>query len=126
MVSLSIGILWVHGFWVYYRGYTQSAIHAASVAALTIFGLLIFIDPLFAVLAIAAYICPPVVLYAFGIDLGTGLRQSQPTTDETSADPYVAGDPAVDPEGVNEDSNGDWGDGDTNSDTDGVDTDSDG
>ncbi len=55
----------LYGFWEYYRIYTRSAIHAAAVAALTIFGLLVFIDPLFAVIAIAAYIVPPVVLYVF-------------------------------------------------------------
>lgn len=36
---------WLSGLWVYYRDYTRTAIHAASAAALTAFGLLIFIDP---------------------------------------------------------------------------------
>lgn len=58
------------GFWAYYRRYTNTAIHTATTAALTAFGLLIFIDPSFAWLAIASYLLPPVVLYAIGSDAG--------------------------------------------------------
>ncbi|MEM4782000.1 MAG: hypothetical protein QXG03_10640 [Halalkalicoccus sp.] len=58
------------GFWAYYRRYTTTAIHTAATAALTAFGLLIFIDPAFAWLAIAAYVLPPVILYATGIEVG--------------------------------------------------------
>ena len=58
----------VRGFWEYYRRYTNTAIHAAATAALTAFGLLIFIDASFAWLAIASYLLPPIVLYAIGSD----------------------------------------------------------
>lgn len=56
-------------FWEYYRHYTKTGVHAAATATLTAFGLLIFIDPLFAWLAIASYVLPPIVLYLAGLDL---------------------------------------------------------
>ena len=52
-------------FWGFYRDYTKTAMHTASAAALAIFGLLVFVDPLFALLAIASYVFPPVVLFTF-------------------------------------------------------------
>lgn len=58
------------GFWAYYRRYTTTAIHAAATAALTAFGLLLFIDPAFAWLAIGAYVLPPVILYLTGSAVG--------------------------------------------------------
>lgn len=58
----------VCGFWEYYRRYTTTAVHAAATAALTAFGLLIFIDSRFAWLAIASYVFPPVILYVTGTD----------------------------------------------------------
>ncbi len=58
----------VRDFWEYYRRYTTTAIHAAATAALTAFGLLIFIDSRFAWLAIASYVFPPVIHYVTGTD----------------------------------------------------------
>lgn len=52
------------GFWAYYRGYTNTGIHAAATAALTAFGLLTFVHRWFALVAIAAYVLPPIYLYA--------------------------------------------------------------
>ncbi|WP_253736513.1 hypothetical protein [Halohasta salina] len=111
---------WVSGLWAYYRGYTHSAIHAASAAALTIFGLLVFIDPLFAGVAIAAYVCPPVVLYVLDVDIGTG-------SDTASTDPQRGSDdvPETGPTRGLERARKD-GDTDSDSDTDDGDSDSDG
>lgn len=109
---------WLHGLWAYYRRYTHSAIHTASAAALTAFGLLMFIDPLFAVLAIAAYVCPPIVLYTLDADVGT---DPEPSGTETVAriDSETHGD-------SDSDTDSDSDDGDSDSDSDDDDTDSDG
>ncbi|OIB57098.1 hypothetical protein [Natrialba sp. SSL1] len=50
-------------FWAFYRQYTKTAAHAAAAAGLAIFGLLVFLDPWFAALAVASYVVPPVALY---------------------------------------------------------------
>ena len=60
---LSEGRTWLRGFWSYYRRYTNTAIHTAATAALAIFGILVFVDPWFAAIAIACYVVPPIVLY---------------------------------------------------------------
>jgi len=110
-------IQWLQGLWEYYRGYTHTAVHTASAVALTAFGLLFFVDPLFVVLAIAAYICPPVILYSIGSEVG---RPSDPST----APPVQAG-PGTN-SGSDSDSDSDGDDGDSDSDSDDGDTDSDG
>jgi hypothetical protein len=69
--------------WDYYRRYTDTAIHTAATAALTAFGLLIFIDPSFAWLAIASYVLPPAVLYAIGRDVGTNRSAGDEPSGET-------------------------------------------
>ncbi|AEH37209.1 hypothetical protein [Halopiger xanaduensis] len=51
-------------FWSFYRRYTTTAIHTAATVALAIFGILVFLDPWFAAIAIGSYVVPPVVLYA--------------------------------------------------------------
>ena len=108
---------WLRGLWEYYRGYTQTAIHAIATAALTGFGLLIFIDPLFAILAIASYFCPPIVLYALDSDLG-----KPPTPLENT----VSGANSGADTGSGSDTDSDRDDGDTDSDGADSDTDSDG
>ncbi|WP_247728273.1 hypothetical protein [Halovivax limisalsi] len=50
--------------WSFYRGYVDSPVHALSAALLAIFRILVFVDPLFAILAIAAYVIPPIVLFS--------------------------------------------------------------
>jgi hypothetical protein len=69
------------GFLAFFRRYTQTWVHTVSTAALTAFGLLTFVNRLFAVVAIAAYVLPPVVQYlrrptgeATGLDEGSGVR----------------------------------------------------
>lgn len=139
---------WLRGLWEYYREYTHSAVHAAAVAALTIFGLLVFIDPLFAALAIASYVCPPIVLYALDADVGTSSRRPEPAEGRASVerssrggarggpesvargadfegdtDTEAAGDTDTDSDDGDTDTDGD--DGDTDTDSDDGDTDSD-
>lgn len=118
---------WVRGFWAYYREYTSSAIHTASAAALAIFGLLIFIDPLFAGLAIVSYVGPPVVLYSIGTDVGTSSDGSpRSTTDDerngdskpspTDSDGDSDSGSDTDSDGRDSDSDSDGRDGDSDSD----------
>ena len=66
------------GFWSYYRRYTKTGIHAAAAAALTGLGYLTTVHEAFAVVAVAAYVLPPVYLYA--------------TRDESERAPTGAGD----------------------------------
>ncbi len=51
------------GFWGFYREYTESAVHTASLVALTALGLLSTVDRWFIVLAVAAYVVPALSLY---------------------------------------------------------------
>lgn len=122
---------WVAGLWEYYRGYTRTAVHAAATAALTAFGLLIFIDPLFAILAILSYLTPPIALYTLGTDLETGDVPSEsdhdratPMTNVDEDSKTTRMDDDSDSDGNDTDSDGD--DGDSDSDGDDGDTDSDG
>lgn len=111
------------GFWAYYRRYTNTAIHAATTAALTAFGLLIFIDPSFAWLAIASYVLPPVVLYAVGSDVGDDRSPDVERTDDPGRPPEkraAAGGFDHDADGVDADGDG------HDADHDGVDRDVDG
>jgi len=114
----------LYGFWEYYRIYTHSAAHAAAVAALTIFGLLVFIDPLFAVIAIAAYVVPPVVLYVFGSQSTQAGANAVNGADAASR--MQNGKAAVGDSESDTDSDTDSDDGDTDSDTDSDDGDTDG
>ncbi|WP_122090536.1 hypothetical protein [Halalkalicoccus subterraneus] len=116
----------VRGFWEYYRRYTTTAIHAAATAALTAFGLLIFIDPSFAWLAIASYVLPPVVLYAIGVDTGDdpsgGVGRSDGADRPTGTRAAVA-------DGSDHDADSDGADADVDgpdADHDGIDRDADG
>ena len=51
------------GFWGFYREYTESAVHTASLVALTALGLLSTVDRWFIALAVAAYVVPALSLY---------------------------------------------------------------
>ncbi len=53
----------VGGFWAFYRDYTDTGVHTATMAALTAFGLLTFAHRAFVVVAVAAYVLPPIALY---------------------------------------------------------------
>ncbi|AHF98672.1 hypothetical protein HALLA_07220 [Halostagnicola larsenii XH-48] len=115
--SVSATTQWLRGLWEYYREYTHTAVHAASAAALTAFGLLIFVNRLFVVLAIAMYICPPVILYSISSDVGRA-------TDSSTAPPVQADSGTNSDTDSDSDSDGD--DGDSDSDSDDGDTDTDG
>lgn len=115
---------WLHGLWEYYREYTHTAIHTASAAALTTFGLLVFIDPLFVVLAIVSYLGPPIVLYSIGTDVGNTSDSSKETTARTDSRAYSADDSDTDSDDDDGDSDSDSDDGDTDSDSDDGDSDS--
>lgn len=66
------------GFGAFFKRYTRTWQHALATAGLTAFGMLTFVDRLFAVLAILTYVLPPIVLYV------RGSRSSQPpAADET-------------------------------------------
>lgn len=137
---------WLHGLWTFYLGYTDRPVHAASAALLAIFGILVFVDPLFAILAVAAYVAPPVILYVLADDPGAraGRHRSVPDRNPPAGpesgvgrEPASSGGPREgaragspetdtdsDSDGTDADSDSDGGDGD--SDSDGTDADSDG
>lgn len=116
---------WLRGLWEYYRGYTDTAIHAVATAALTAFGLLVFVDSLFALLAIASYLLPPVVLYVLGADAGKPSEPPETAAARTTARAEPTSNPDTDSGHGDGDSDSDSDDGDTDSDSDDGDTDSD-
>ncbi|QFU82936.1 hypothetical protein [Natronorubrum aibiense] len=135
----------LHEFWSFYRGYTHTAIHTAATAALAIFGILVFVDPWFAALAIGSYVLPPVILYVFEpsfapkkgptspdeSDLSEPERSATPRAHANSVDrsPPSGGNGDTDTDsdrvGGDTDTDSDRDDGDSDSDTDDGDTDSD-
>ncbi|WP_211694149.1 hypothetical protein [Natronomonas salina] len=117
--SVAATARWLHGLWEYYREYTHTAILTASAAALTAFGLLIFIDRLFVLLAIAAYICPPLILYSLDADAGKTPSSSESATDR--ADSRTSSGAGMDSDDGDSDSDSDDGD----ADSDGTDADAD-
>ncbi|WP_121742266.1 hypothetical protein [Natronorubrum halophilum] len=123
---------WFRGLWSFYRNYTNTAVHTAAAAALTIFGILVFVDPLFAILAIVSYLFPPVVLYV----LSDESEPNDELEDDASAVPSYHDEPATPAANTGRSSararsrvrtvgDGSNGDTDTDSDSDGTDTDSD-
>ncbi|SIR96941.1 hypothetical protein [Natronorubrum thiooxidans] len=126
---------WLHGFWAYYRRYTDTTVHTASTAALAIFGLLVFVDPWFVAVAIGCYVLPPVVLYTLSdesaSDAGEGdVPEESPSThadrtvDPVTTESETGGSSGTDVLGPTMDRP--TGDGDTDSDSDGGDADFDG
>jgi len=109
-VVTSRTVRWLRGLWEYYRGYTNTAVHTASAAALAVFGLLIFVDPFFAAVAIASYVLPPVVLYVLDADVGREPGSEGANRHRTEPDV----DPASDSDSDDGDTDSD--DGDTDSD----------
>ncbi|WP_435151771.1 WD40/YVTN/BNR-like repeat-containing protein [Haladaptatus sp. DFWS20] len=63
------------GFVPFYRRYTKTWIHALATAGLTAFGMLTFAHRGFAVVAVAVYVLPPIVLYFRGADV-SGVESS--------------------------------------------------
>ena len=106
----SRAVRWLRGLWEYYRGCTHTAVHTASAAALAVFGLLIFVDPFFAAVAIASYVLPPVVLYVLDADIGREHGSEGQNRHRTEPDV----DPA--PDSDSDDGDSDSDDGDTDSD----------
>ncbi|USZ67486.1 hypothetical protein NGM10_12200 [Halorussus salilacus] len=87
------------GFVAYYRRYTKTWVHALATAMLTIFGILTFVHPGFAAVAVASYVLPPVLLYAAGRDptpAGVGSRGTatdEPGIGDSDPDPGATTDP---------------------------------
>lgn len=115
---------WLRGLWEYYQGYTHTAVHTASAAALTAFGLLIFVNRLFAVVAIITYICPPIILYSLNSDLGRPSPSSTAPTEQGDSETSAPMVPENDVNAHDGDTDSDNDDGDT--DSDGIDSDTDG
>lgn len=105
---------WLAGLWEYYRAYTRTAIHAAATAALTAFGLLIFIDPLFAILAILAYLTPPIVPYSLGTDVEPEARSAE--SDQGRVTTRTNADRGSEPNGKDSDSDSDGDESDSDQD----------
>ncbi|WP_160134963.1 hypothetical protein [Halococcus salsus] len=111
----------VRGAWEYYRRYTlrRTGVHAGATAALTVLGLLAYYERWFALVAIVAYLLPPVYLYLTGDDL------SEPESRPADPEPAVApNDHASSTTGVVRDADADFDGADA--DFDGIDADSDG
>ncbi|EMA40499.1 hypothetical protein C447_04347 [Halococcus hamelinensis 100A6] len=111
----------VRGAWEYYRRYTlrRTGVHAGATAALTVLGLLAYYERWFALVAIVAYLLPPVYLYLTGDDL------SEPEPQPTNPEPATApNDHASSTTGVVRDADVDFDGADA--DFDGADADSDG
>lgn len=114
---------WLRGLWRFYLEYTDTKIHAATVAAFAIFALLVFVDSFFAVLAIGVYIVPPVVFYVLERDPALDARDEATggvrSTGIAGSRGSVVSDGAVDADGDGDtDSENTSGDTDTDSDTD--------
>ncbi|WP_049971504.1 WD40/YVTN/BNR-like repeat-containing protein [Haladaptatus cibarius] len=84
------------GFVPFYRQYTKSWIHALATAGLTAFGMLTFVHRGFAIVAVAVYVLPPIILYFRGADV-----QSAESSSEASANQTTPSD-ATDAESSNE------------------------
>lgn len=124
--AVSATTQWLRGLWEYYRGYTRTAVHAVATAALTGFGLLVFVNPLFAILAIASYLFPPVVLYVLDADAGKPSKPPEATTTRATSGKEPSSDSDAGSASDDGDSDFDSDDGDSDSDSDDGDSDSDG
>ncbi|WP_225741244.1 WD40/YVTN/BNR-like repeat-containing protein [Halorussus halophilus] len=75
-------------FGPFFRGYTKTWVHAVATAALTAFGMLTFVHRGFAIIAVAAYVLPPLVLYFSGRGVGREADASEePRADDGEAEP---------------------------------------
>ncbi|WP_049926043.1 hypothetical protein [Halopiger goleimassiliensis] len=134
----------IRRFWAFYRRYTDTTAHTAATVALTMFGLLVFVDPWFAAIAIACYVVPPLALYVLEDEPGfdeqadderpdeqwAATPDERPNSDRTRDSSERPTSPALDSSGRvrddgDTDSDSDGGNGDTDSDGDDGDTDTD-
>lgn len=84
------------GFVPFFRHYAQTWVHAVAAAGMTAFGTLTIVHRGFAVLALAAYVVPPIVLYLR--QASTDRAESDVTAD--SAETAVTGDGSTDAQTV--------------------------
>jgi hypothetical protein len=88
------------GFVDFYRRYAKTWIHGVATAALTAFGTLTFVHELFAVVAVAAYVAPPLFLFLsrsstdLNSDSNTNSDVSASTTANTDTTANADSDPA--------------------------------
>ncbi|WP_254762042.1 WD40/YVTN/BNR-like repeat-containing protein [Natrinema marinum] len=82
------------GFVPFFRRYAKTWVHGVATAGLTAFGTLTFVNRWFAVLAIAAYVLPPLVLYLRrpladidGVDPGNSVDRATPNDRGTDTTP---------------------------------------
>ncbi|MFC7215210.1 hypothetical protein ACFQO4_14125 [Saliphagus sp. GCM10025334] len=126
---------WFRGLWTFYLEYTRTGMHTATAAAFAIFALLVFVDSLFAVLAIGVYVVPPVVFYVLerdpsiaddvhGDEGATPNKTPGETAVDSGFDDRITGDGDTDSD-TDTDSDSDDGDTDSDSDSDDGDTDTD-
>ncbi|WP_251342553.1 hypothetical protein [Haloplanus halophilus] len=85
----------IAAFGAFFERYARTWKHAVATAALTAFGTLTFLDPLFAVVALLAYVVPPLVLYArsTGAEDPDADRGDDPAVDEGRSRDGSAGRP---------------------------------
>ena len=91
------------GFVPFFRSYTRTWIHAVATAGLTAFGTLTIVHRWFAVLAIASYVVPPVVLYFRKLRqheraASTPAERGSETSADADADADVVSEPESEPE----------------------------
>ncbi|MFC7232886.1 hypothetical protein ACFQMM_18800 [Saliphagus sp. GCM10025308] len=122
---------WFRGLWTFYLEYTRTGMHTATAAAFAIFALLVFVDSLFAVLAIGVYVVPPVVFYvlerdpSIAGDVGENEREiPREMVADSGVDNRTRGDGDTDSDS-DSDTDSDGGDTDTDSDSDSDDGDTD-
>ncbi|WP_255169607.1 hypothetical protein [Natrononativus amylolyticus] len=136
-------IHWLRGLWRYYLAYTKRPLHTATAAAFAIFALLVFVDPLFAALAVGSYVLPPVVLYVLegepmpepasrshsilteDPESATTQARRWDHPEETDRSRVDTANGDTDSDSDDDDTDSDSDDGDTDSDSDDGDTDSD-
>ncbi|WP_380674952.1 WD40/YVTN/BNR-like repeat-containing protein [Salinigranum sp. GCM10025319] len=84
------------GFVDFYRRYAKTWIHGVATAALTAFGTLTFVHELFAVVAVAAYVAPPLFLYFTRSSTASNSDSDTESTSNANAneDPDSTADPA--------------------------------
>ncbi len=126
----------IRDFWQFYRQYTHTAVHTAATASLAIFGLLVFVDPLFVLVAVASYVVPPIVLFAIGWSLEPERENERASGSDAQRDPFESSgrhgdgrsdsDPSAEAgyDVADRDTDSEDGDSDTDSDDGDADTDS--